>query len=151
WVGSAYLAAFRPSGWAFDPYFHATEIRMRSSRSSGRPTSRLAVLLAVLAVAAPAAAQDGWNPVPDGYPRTAAEVNGFSAHTRHLEMWDYLEQLRDVAPNMRLGTYGETREGRKLAYAVFSNPLVSEPWEAMALGRPILVLAANVHGGERTF
>jgi hypothetical protein len=52
---------------------------------------------------------------------------------------------------MRLGSYGQTRQGRDLAYAIFSRPLVTEPWEAMALGRPIIVLAANVHGGERTF
>lgn len=97
-----------------------------------------------------ASAQEAWNPVATGYPRTAAEMNGFAAHTRHLEMWDYLEELRGVS-DMRLGTYGETRAGRQLAYAVFSRPLVSEPWEAMALGRPIVVLAANVHGGERTF
>jgi hypothetical protein len=96
-------------------------------------------------------AQVAWSPVADGYPRTAAELNGFSAHTRHLEMWDYLEQLRGVAPSMRLGTYGETWEGRELAYAVLSNPQVSQPWEAWALGRPIVVLAAKVHGGERTF
>ncbi len=28
---------------------------------------------------------------------------------------------------------------------------MSEPWEAWALGRPIVVLAANVHGNERTY
>jgi hypothetical protein len=66
-------------------------------------------------------------------------------------MWDYLEQLRGVTTEMRLGSYGQTREGRELPYAIFSRPLVSEPWEAMALGRPIVLLAANVHGGERTF
>ena len=92
-----------------------------------------------------------WGAVPDGYPTTAAEVNGFTAHTRHLEMWDYLEGLREVSDQMRLGTYGETREGRKLPYAVFSKPLLSNPWEAMALGKPIVLFAANVHGGERTF
>jgi hypothetical protein len=124
---------------------------MRSTlfRSAARTT--VLSLLAVLIHASSASAQDGWLPVPPGYPQTAAELNGFTAHTRHLEMWDYLEQLRGVAPNMRLGSYGETREGRKLPYAVFGNPLVAEPWEAWALDRPILLLAANVHGGERTF
>jgi dipeptidyl-peptidase 4 len=111
----------------------------------------------VLAIAAAgllpagAASQANWGAVQNGFPRTAAEVNGFTAHTRHLEMWDYLEQLRGVTTQMRLGTYGETREGRALPYAIFSNPLVTEPWEAMALGRPIVLLDANVHGGERTF
>jgi hypothetical protein len=66
-------------------------------------------------------------------------------------MWDYLEQLRGLSVDMRLGSYGETREGRQLPYAVFSRPQVTEPWEAMALGKPIVLLAANVHGGERTF
>ena len=111
-------------------------------------------LAATLLLAAPgtALAQDvRWEPAADGFPRTAAELNGFTAHTRHLEMWDYLRELRAVSPHMRLGTYGETRQGRELAYAVFSKPLVSEPWEAMALDRPVLLLAANVHGGERTF
>jgi hypothetical protein len=52
---------------------------------------------------------------------------------------------------MRLGVYGETREGRELPYAILSRPMVTQPWEAASLGRPIVLLAANVHGGERTF
>ncbi|MDH3272543.1 MAG: M14 family zinc carboxypeptidase [Gemmatimonadota bacterium] len=114
---------------------------------------RLCTVLAVLGVVftVPATAQVNWGPVGQGYPRTAAELNGFSAHTRHLEMWDYLERLRTVSREMRLGTYGETRQGRSLPYAVFSRPLLSEPWEAAALGKPVLLFAANVHGGERTF
>lgn len=116
--------------------------------------NRFAVpLLAAAVLSAPAAAraQVQWGPVPAGYPQTAAELNGFSAHTRHDEMWSYLESLKSVSDQMRLGVYGETRQGRKLPYAVYSRPLVSEPWEAMALGKPIVLFAANVHGGERTF
>ena len=108
-------------------------------------------LLLALAAAAPAVAQVRWEPVRDGFPRTAAELNGFAAPTRHVDMWDYLRALRGATTEMRLGSYGQTREGRELPYAIFSRPLVAEPWEAWALGRPIVVLAANVHGGERTF
>lgn len=121
-------------------------------------TRRIFALVALLSGAASLgpmpndlAAQGAWEAVAPGFPRTAAEMNGFTAHTRHLEMWDYLEQLRSVGSDMRLGTYGETREGRRLPYAIFSRPMVTEPWEAMALDRPIVLLAANVHGGERTF
>lgn len=110
-----------------------------------------ALLLAALVGPSAAAAQLRWDPVPEGFPRTAAELNGFTAHTRHDEMWSYLHALKNMSNEMRLGTYGETREGRDLAYAVYSRPLVSEPWEAMALGKPIILFAANVHGGERTF
>jgi hypothetical protein len=66
-------------------------------------------------------------------------------------MWDYLHALHGASSGMHLGTYGKTWEGRELPYAVLSRPLVSEPWEAWAVGRPIVLLAANVHGGERTF
>ena len=121
----------------------------RGLHRSARSFLAAAVVAAVLVPAAQA--QVAWSPAKEGYPRTAAELNGFTAHTRHLEMWDYLESLRAASTEMRLGTYGETRQGRELAYAVYSRPLVSEPWEAWALGRPIVVLAANVHGGERTF
>ena len=96
-------------------------------------------------------AQVDWSPVTDGFPRTAAELKDFATHTRHAEMWEYLETLRDVSTDMRLGTYGQTWEGRDLAYAVFSRPAVSEPLQASVLGRPTVVLAANVHGDERTF
>jgi hypothetical protein len=51
---------------------------------------------------------------------------------------------------MRLGTYGATHDGRQLPYAIFSRPTVTQPWEAWTLGKPIIVLAAGVHGGERT-
>ena len=126
--------------------------RCRTTASSLPLFAALATV--ALAAAAPLAAQlpqVSWTPAASGFPRTAAELNAFTAHTRHLEMWDYLEELRGATTEMRLGSYGETREGRALPYAIFSRPLVSEPWEAMALGRPIVVLAANVHGGERTF
>ncbi len=113
-------------------------------------TALLVATVALLGAAAPAVGQD-WEPVPDGYPRTAAEESGFDRHTRHDEMWDYLRSLRSLSTEMRLGSYGETREGRSLPYAIFSRPLVSQPWEAWTLDRPILVLAANVHGDERTF
>ena len=83
--------------------------------------------------------------------RTASEQNNYSRFTSYPEMMDYLRQLKMSSLDMRMGTYGTTREGRELPYVIFSRPLVSQPWEAQLLGRPIVLLAANVHGGERTF
>lgn len=82
--------------------------------------------------------------------RTGAEQSGFDRHTTHPEMMEYLRDLRERSMDMRLGSYGETREGRELPYAIFSRPLVSQAWEAELLDRPVVLLAANVHGGERT-
>ncbi len=100
---------------------------------------------------APVFAQEAWTPRAEGFPQTAFEASGYVANTNHLDMWAYLEGLSGQSTDMRLGSYGKTWEGRDLPFAVFSRPLVSEPWEAWALGRPIVLLSANVHGGERTF
>ncbi len=107
--------------------------------------------LLLFSAQSPATAQEAWTPVADGFPQTAFEASGFETNTDHLDMWAYLEALSGASTDMRLGTYGKSRQGRELPFAVFSRPLVSEPWEAWALGRPIVLLAANVHGGEKTF
>lgn len=83
--------------------------------------------------------------------RTAAEESGFTEYTSYYEMMEYLEELRALSPDVRMGIYGETREGRELPYLVFSRPEVTRGWEAAALDRPVVELHANVHGGERDF
>jgi len=83
--------------------------------------------------------------------RTEAEELEYARHTSHDRMVEYLQALQAQSLDMRLGTYGKSREGRELVYAVFSRPLVSRPWEAMISGKPVVLLAANIHGGERTY
>ena len=82
--------------------------------------------------------------------RTPAEGSDFQRYTSHDEMWGYLDAIRAGSTDVKVGSYGETWEGRDLPYAIFSRPAVSQPSEAWTLARPIVVLAANVHGGERT-
>ena len=103
----------------------------------------LAPALALLAAGLPAAAQET--------PRTGPEISGYTEYTTYGEMMDYLAAVQASGTEMRLGIYGETRLGRELPYAVFARPSVTRPWEAWSLGKPIVVLAANVHGNERTF
>lgn len=82
--------------------------------------------------------------------RTQAENSGFTAYTAYDSMMTYLAQVQASSTEMQLGIYAETHLGRELPYMVFSRPAVTQPWEAWALGKPILVLAAGVHGPERT-
>jgi hypothetical protein len=82
--------------------------------------------------------------------RTQAEESGFKEYTRHANMMAYLRALQATTPEMKLSTYGQTWSGRELPYVIFSRPLVAQPWEAMASGKPIVLFQANVHGGERT-
>ena len=82
--------------------------------------------------------------------RTQAETSRFTEYTSYDNMMTYLKSMQARSLEMRLGTYGETHSGRALPYAVYSRPAVTQPWEAWALGKPVIVLAAGVHGGERT-
>ena len=66
--------------------------------------------------------QLAWTPPQAGFPQTAPEISGFESYTNHVAMWEYLEGLRGASSDMRLSSYGETREGREIPYAVFSRP-----------------------------
>ena len=82
--------------------------------------------------------------------RTASEQADFERYTSYEEMWEYLQKVQASSTEMVLSLFGATIEGREQPYAVFSRPLVTQPWEALVSGKPIVVLAANVHGGEKT-
>jgi dipeptidyl-peptidase 4 len=113
---------------------------MRSSSVRGLITGGLAALLLAGGPADASARQV----------QTESEASGFTEFTSYDGMMRYLGAVQAGSTEMRLGTYGRTHEGRDLPYAIFSRPAVTQPWEAWALGRPILVLAAGVHGPERT-
>jgi hypothetical protein len=82
--------------------------------------------------------------------RTASEAGGFKAYTSFEQMWEFLQEVQAHSTEMLLSDYGTSVEGRREPYAVLSRPLVTRPWEALVSGKPIVLLAANVHGGERT-
>jgi len=82
--------------------------------------------------------------------RTAHEESNFENYTSFEEMWDFLQKVQASSTEMLLSDFGSTIEGRRQPYAVLSRPLITQPWEANASGKPIVLLAANVHGGERT-
>ncbi|MFC1554398.1 DUF2817 domain-containing protein [candidate division KSB1 bacterium] len=82
--------------------------------------------------------------------RTASELVDFEEYTSYEEMMEFLQEIQATSTEMLLSSYGETIEGRKIPYAIFGRPLITQPWEAMLSGKPIVIMAANIHGGERT-
>lgn len=82
--------------------------------------------------------------------RTPLEASDFQRHTRYPEMVEYLHAVRARSVDMSLGSYGRSREGRELHYALYSRPAVRSPAEAHASGKPVLVLGANAHGHNHT-
>jgi hypothetical protein len=89
-------------------------------------------------------------PVPAQTLQSEHEKSNYAQYTSYENMIQYLEKVRGLSQEMVLGAYGETLQGRPIPYAVLSRPPISQPWEAAASGKPIVVFAANVHGGEKT-
>ena len=82
--------------------------------------------------------------------RTASEQADFEAYTSYEEMMEYLQAVQAGSTEMLLGSYGTTLEGLESPYMVFSRPLITKPTEAHASGKPVILVAANIHGNERT-
>jgi len=82
--------------------------------------------------------------------QSASEQSGFAEYTSHEDLLDYMQKIQAASTEMLLSDFGATIEGRIQPFAVFSRPLVTQPWEAIASGKPIVALAGNVHGGEKT-
>lgn len=114
-----------------------------SRRLRGFLPALAALVVAAALSAGPAAAQ-----IADL--RTPTERSGFTAYTSYAEMLEYLRQVQAATTEMSSGIYGHSYQGRALPYVVFSRPAVTQPWEAWSLGKPVVALNANVHGGERT-
>jgi len=81
---------------------------------------------------------------------TEHEKTNFEQYTSYENLMKFLVEIRASSQEMQLGTYGKSLLGRDLPYAVFSRSKISKPWEAKNSGKLIVMLAANVHGGERT-
>jgi len=88
-------------------------------------------------------------PTLSGKILTACEESDFERYCTHQEMMEYLGKINAESQEMLLSTFGHSVEGRGLVYAVFSRPMVNNPFEAMTSGKPIVVLDAGVHGDER--
>lgn len=81
---------------------------------------------------------------------TASEKNDFERYCTHEEMMEYLVKINAGSQEMLLSNFGKSVQGRELVYAVFSRPMVTNPFEAMTSGKPIVILDAGVHGDEGT-
>ncbi len=104
-------------------------------------TTCFATLVLVALFAIPATSQ--------GF-RTEHEKSGFQEYTSYEGLMGFLHDVQATSEDMLLSSFGTSMEGRVQPYAIFSRPLVTRPWEAMVSGKPIILIYANVHGGEKT-
>ena len=98
------------------------------------------LLSALLAVATSLTAQS--------VPRTRAETSNYEETSRYEEVTEFVAELQRQSPLIRVENFGRTNEGRELPLMILSNPPVAQPREALASGKPVVFVMANIHAGE---
>jgi hypothetical protein len=77
-----------------------------------------------------------------------AERTNFDETSRAADIDAFLLELARRTDLLRVQTFGQSEEGRPLLLATLSNPPVTQAREIQALGRPVVLIEANIHGGE---
>lgn len=80
--------------------------------------------------------------------RTRAEISGFEATSNYEETLDYLHRLQAHFPEMYLGFYGTSGEGRAMPFVVVSREKAFTGRKAQRLGKPIVLIQNGIHAGE---
>jgi hypothetical protein len=80
--------------------------------------------------------------------RTRAETSDFVETSTYDDVVRVVNGIVDASPLARQESFGKTEEGRSLPLLVLSDPAVTTPAAARRLGRPIVLVQANIHAGE---
>ena len=105
----------------------------------------LTVLL--LALILPAAAGAAEEAVPREW-LTPAEAAGFEATPSYEETLAFLQKLQPRLPEMYLGFYGSSGEGRPMPFVVVSKEKAFTGRRAQKNGKPIVLIQNGIHAGE---
>ena len=81
-------------------------------------------------------------------PGTRAERTGFAETSTHGDVITFLDSLSLVGATFHRGLLARSTLGKDVPFVVASRPLARGAAEARALGRPIVFVQGNIHGGE---
>jgi hypothetical protein len=81
-------------------------------------------------------------------PKTRAEATDYNETSRYEDVLHFIADLKARSPLLRVETFGRSKSGRNLPLMILADPPVSSPRQALASGRPIVFIMANIHAGE---
>jgi hypothetical protein len=79
---------------------------------------------------------------------TPVEAAGFEATPSYEETLDFLRELQPRLPEMHLGFFGNSGQGRPLPFVVISREKAFTASKALQLPKPILLIQSGIHAGE---
>ena len=80
--------------------------------------------------------------------KSRAEQTNFEETSRYDDVIQFMTELQKRSPLIRLETFGETVEKRKMPLMILSDSGIATPAEARMSGKPIIFIMANIHAGE---
>lgn len=80
--------------------------------------------------------------------KSRAEATNFEETSRYDDVIQFINELQKRSPLLRVESFGETFEKRKMPLMIMSDSPIATPAEAKSLGRPIIFIMANIHAGE---
>ncbi len=80
--------------------------------------------------------------------KSRAESTNFQETSRYADVVKFFTELAAASPLIRQETFGHSVEGRALPLVILADPPVAHPQEAVAAGKTIVFVMANIHAGE---
>jgi len=80
--------------------------------------------------------------------QSRAERTGYAETSRYTDVIDFISQVQRLSSDVKVESFATTNEGRALPLVILSKPAISSPAEAVASGKPIVFIMANIHAGE---
>ena len=81
-------------------------------------------------------------------PLTKAEASGFKATSRYRDVMDFIDQLQQLSPYLRVEKLAESPEGRYVPLLVIGRPLPTPGPQLKNDPRLVVYFQANIHAGE---
>lgn len=81
-------------------------------------------------------------------PLTVAESSGYTRTSLHHEVVEFLHTVTAGSANASLAVLTRSVEGREIPLVILSQDGIRSPAELRALGKPAVLVMANIHAGE---
>ena len=76
------------------------------------------------------------------------EKTNFEKTSTYAEVMSFLNAMKAKSPFIQISSIGKSSLGKDIPLVILSNPSVSSPEQAKALGKPVIYIQGNIHAGE---